>query len=217
VNKFLAEDRRKHTERYAALEGEYKVLLDNQNLTTEARDSLQGRLDDLQASQRTTEQQVEYERKQAEEKFQNVVKTEKQRADHWEDKYKTNEIQRSLQDAAVAADAFNPSHIVALLQPGTELKEGENGELVPMVKFADIDEKTGEPTETLRTPTEAVKRMRELPQIHGCLFKSNVVSGVGSGSGEAAGASSDIDYTKMTPEYYREHRAAIKSKVSQQR
>jgi hypothetical protein len=211
LNKILAEDKRKHQEKYTQLEGSYKELLQNQNLTTEERDNLQTKLSDLQAQNRTKEQQAEYERKQAEDKYENELKEARERGDHWENKFKTETVQRALLDAASGVDAFNPGHIVALLAPTTELKEIE-GELVPMVDFADIDEKTGEGVRTLCTPADAVKRMKQLPKFHGNLFKSNVVSGVGSGQGTAP--TGEIDYTNMSPEEYRKNRAAIKEQVS---
>lgn len=213
LNKILAEDKRKHQERYSTLENSYQELLQNQNLTTEERDTLKSRLEDVQKSLRTKEQQAEYERKQAEEKYQNELKTQTARASHWENLFKQETIARSLQDAAGAADAFNSNQIVGLLRPFTELKD-QDGKLTPMVDFPDIDEKTGEEVSTLRTPMDAVKRMRELPKVYGNLFKSNVVSGVGAGQG--TGPSDDhLDYANMDAETYRQHRAAIKKRLSQ--
>jgi hypothetical protein len=212
LNKFLAEDKRKHQEKFNALEGSYKELLKNQNLTKEERDSLQTRLEDLQASHRTKEQQAEHDRKKAEQKYSSELETERKRADHWESMFKTNEVQRALQDAAVGADAFNPGHIVALLAPNTQLKEDEAGNLSPMVDFVDIDEKTGEEVRTLRTPADAVKRMRELPKFHGNLFRSNVVSGVGAG--QATTGDDTIDYANLSAEDYRKNREAIKKRLA---
>lgn len=212
LNKFLAEDKRKHQERYTQLEQSYQELLQSQNLTKEDRDKLQARLEDVQKSLRTKDQQAEYERKQAEEKYQNELKTSEERASYWEGLFKKETVSRSLQDAAQASDAFNSNQIVGLLRPYTELKESE-GKLMPMVDFPDIDEKTGEEISTLRTPMEAVKRMRELPKVYGNLFKSNVVSGVGAGQGNTAD-SDNIDYSNMTSEDYRTHRDAIKKRLS---
>jgi len=70
-----------------------------------------------------------------------------------------------------------------------------------MIDFPDIDEKTGEEIKTLRTPMDAVKRMKEIPKIWGNLFKSNVVSGVGAGQGVAPGTG-EIDPTTLTSEQY---------------
>lgn len=213
LNKILADDKRKHQEKYKQLEGSYQELLENQNLTKDERDKLKARLEDVQKSQRTKEQQVEYERKQAEEKYENELKTTMEQKEYWEGLFKQETLDRSLQDAAMVADAFNPNQIVGLLKPYTELKEDE-GKFVPMVDFPDIDEKTGEEIRTLRTPSDAVKRMRDLPKMYGNLFKSNVVSGVGAGNAPGAGAADNLDYRSMTPEQYRKHRQAIKDNLS---
>jgi hypothetical protein len=84
-----------------------------------------------------------------------------------------------------------------------------------MVDFPDVDEKTGKEISTLRTPAEAVKRMKELPKVYGNLFKSNVVSGVGAGQA-STGANDSQDYSNMSAEEYRKNRAAIRNRVGQQ-
>jgi hypothetical protein len=50
------------------------------------------------------------------------------------------------------------------------------------------------------SPAAAVKRMKELAEVHGNLFKSNVVSGVGGSSGTANPGK--IDMRKLTPQQY---------------
>jgi len=211
LNKILADDKRKHQEKYGQLEQSYQDLLSNQNISEEQRKKLEERLEDVQASLRTKEQQAEYERKQSETKYEDQLKTAETRANHWEGLYKQETVVRSLQDAATGADAFNPNQIVGLLKPMTELKDIE-GKLAPMIDFPDIDEKTGAEITTLRTPAEAVKRMKELPKVYGNLFKSNVVSGVGAGQANT-GTGDNLDYANMSPEDYRKNRAAIRNRV----
>ena len=211
VNEFLAKDRRKHQEKYKALEQSMQKQLERVGNDNEERERLQRELDDLQATFRTKEQQIEWEKKQAEKKYQSDLETERKEREKWESLYKQEKIDRSLLDAASAQDAFNPTLIVDLLRPVSELKadnvEGET-KLATMINFNDIDEKTGEPIKTLRTPEDAVKRMKELPQLYGGLFRANVVSGVGAGSAEATpGANSKVDLRKLTPEQYRKIRA----------
>lgn len=212
VNRFLADDRRKHEARYKKLEQTMQSQLKNAQLNAGERQKLQQELDDLQASFRTREQQAEYERKQAEQQYQRDLKETQERAQRWESLFRSEKIDRSLLDAA-GSDAFNPTLIVDLLRPVTDLKEETNedgepsGKLVPMVNFNDVDEKTGEPIKTLRTPAEAVKRMKELPELYGGLFKSNVVSGVGAGAAEGSvGKTGKVDVTKLSPEQYRKLR-----------
>lgn len=172
---------------------------------------MQQELEDLQKAFRTKEQQAEYERKKQAEKYKTELQQASESAVKWESMYKTSIMERSLQDAAISADAFNPSQIVSLLKPMTKMVEETDdegipiGKLTPKVDFQDIDEKTGERVTTLRTPEDAVKRMRELPNLYGNLFKSNVVSGIGSGSatGGASSGKYNVDLTKLTPEQYR--------------
>ena len=82
------------------------------------------------------------------------------------------------------------------------------GEFAPVIDLLGIDTKTGEQIITRRTPEDAVKRMRELPEQYGNLFKSNVVSGIGAGSATGSGVSGhgNVDIHNMSPEQYMELR-----------
>lgn len=213
LNKFLAEDRRKHQEKYKQLEASYQNILQTKGLADDEKAKLKFEFEDLQKTFRTKEQQMEFEKKQAALKYESELNDWKQKAVRWEGAYKEQVVQTSLQDAAISGEAFNPHQIIGLLQPITELrpemdKDGkETGRLVPMIDFPDIDEKTGESIKTLRSPKDAVQRMKELPQLYGNLFKSNVVSGVGAGT--AAGGvpnNGRVDVSKLTAEQYRKIR-----------
>lgn len=213
VNRFLADDRRKHTERYKALETSYNKALQNQQLSQGERNKLEQDLADLQASFRTKEQQAEFERKRAAQKYEEELNQAKTEAQKWANLYKDSTIDRSILDAC-DSDVFHPKQILDMLKPKAQLKEEitedgkPTGRLVTFVMLDDIDEKTGEPIQTLRTPSDAVKRMREIPKLYGNQFRSNVVSGVGAGSADSAGrASGRIDPSRLTPEQYRKMRA----------
>jgi len=212
LNRILAEDKRKHKERMAQLEAQMQELSQDKSLSEEQRTAMAGQLEDLRKSFRTEKQQIEHEKAQAEERYKTELEETKARADKWENLYKEEKVVRSLQDAAAGADAFNSNQIVGLLRPMTQLKEVE-GNLQPMIDFPDIDAKTGEEIQTLRTPGDAVKRMKELPKVYGNLFKSNVVSGVGAGQADTG--TGDIDYASMTSEQYRAKREEIKRRLSQ--
>lgn len=216
VNKFLADDRRKHVEKYKKLETSYKDILADKTLANDQRAKLEGELQDLQKTFRTKGQQAEYERKQERERFTREVTDYKDSAIKWERMYKDSVIQRSLQDAAIAAEAFNPIQIVGLLRPMTQMRAATDEEgnelddqIVPKVDFPDIDEKDGRQIVTLCTPQEAVQRMKQLPEHYGNLFRANVVSGIGSGAatgGVTSGEGGRIDVTKLSPEQYRKLR-----------
>lgn len=211
VNRILADDKRKHQERMVQLEGQLETLAQDKNLSEETKKSLNEQLEDLRKSFRTKEQEIEHQKKQMESKLQGELDGIKKRADHWEKLYRDETVMRSLNDAASMAEAFNPVQIVSLLKPFTQLKESEAGGLVPMIDFPDIDEKTGEEIRTLRTPADAVQRMKALPKFYGNLFKSNVVSGVGGGQGSAL--PDKVDVAALTPEQYRKLRAESPEKL----
>jgi hypothetical protein len=211
VNRFLADDRRKHKEKLEALEGAYKEALENQTLTAEQRAKLQEQLEDVQKRFRSKEQQLEMDKKALEERYTQDTGRLKESVTIWEAKYKSSVTDRSLLDAAIANEAFNPTQVVGLLRPMTRMMENvgddgkPTGELIPMVDFPDIDTNTGDAIMTRRTPEEAVRRMKELAEQHGNLFKSNVVSGIGAGSatgGLSPGADGRVDPKKLTTEQY---------------
>ena len=216
VNKFLAEDRRRHTDKYSKLEQTYKTMLADKNLATEQRGKLESELQDLQKTFRTKAQQADYERKQVEEQLTVEMAGYKESAIKWEGMYKDSAIQRSLQDAAIGGEAFNPLQIVNLLRADTTMRPAMDAEgveipdeMIPMIDFRDKDDVTGENVTTLRSPQEAVQRMKEMPEQFGNLFRANVVSGIGAGAatgGVTSGEGGRVDVSKLTPEQYRRMR-----------
>ena len=163
-------------------------------------------LEDLRKETRTKEQQLAHEKKQLEEQYTKQLTDEKKAREEWENRYREGTVERALQDAAVSGDAFNADTVMSVLRPMTRLTEitdektGKGtGKFKVVVDFPDTDPNTGEPTVTLHTPESAVKRMKELPQIYGNLFKSGVVSGIGSSAatgGLASGGGGKIDPTE---------------------
>ena len=211
VNTFLAEDRRKHQEKLKTLEGSYETLIADNTLAEGSRQKLQSELESLQAQFRTKEQQVEHEKQQQAEEYEGRLTTATEAAEKFEGLYTNRVINDEIRAAATAEEAFNADHLVSLLRPDTKLRDvlDENGKPTgkksPMTKFMDVDIESGDPIETLRTPAEAVKRMKELPAIHGCLFRANVVSGVGQGAatgGVTPGQGATLDPSKLTTEQY---------------
>jgi hypothetical protein len=215
VNRFMAEDRRKHQTALAQMETKLQEALNDKSMTEATRKALEENLNAIQGQLRTKEQQLAHEKKQMEEVHNNETTELKKKAGFWENMYRESTVERALQDAAVKGDAFNAEQIVVLLRPMTKLlevvdeKTGKTtGKYKPMVEMSDVDPKTGEPVQMVRTPEEAVKRMKELPETYGNLFKSGVVSGIGAGvaTGGAPGGGR-IDVRKLTSQQYREIRA----------
>ncbi len=214
VNRFLAEDKRKHQTALAQVEAKLQEALADKTMTEATRKALEENLTAIQGQLRTKEQQLAHEKKQMEEVHTSEVVELKKKVQVWESLYRDSTVERALQDAAVKGDAFNAEQIVVLLRPMTKLLEvvdertgKTTGKYKPMVEMSDVDPKTGEPVQMVRTPEEAVKRMKELPDTFGNLFKSGVVSGIGAGTatGGAPGGGR-VDVRKLSPQQYRELR-----------
>lgn len=218
VNAFVAKEKRANTAALLKAEASYKQMLtETQNLSAKDRAMLEDNLNTVQGQLRTKEEQAKMERKQLEETLQTQISDAKAAAQTWETRFKTNEVDRSLQEAAVSADAFQPSQIVTLLKPLTKLVEDidpktgkSSGRYNAMVEFDDVDAE-GQPTIAVMTPKDAVKRMKQLPEIYGNLFKSGVVSGIGANSatGVGPGSNGKVDLRKLgkDPAAYRKMRS----------
>lgn len=208
VNKFLAEDRRKHQSQLKKMETRLNEVLETKGLNEQEKESLEQSLEDVRKQLRTKEEQAAHEKKKLESQYQSQLKEATESAQKWQSRYEDSTITRALQDAAVKGEAFQSSQIVTLLRSNTSLSEGEDGDNKVIVEFNDTNEKGEQVTLTL-SPDEAVERMRESPETYGNLFKSNVVSGIGGNSatgGLASGKRGKVDVTKLDPETYRKLR-----------
>jgi hypothetical protein len=216
LNRFLAEDRRKHQIQLQKMESQLNELAKSKSLTEQERQTLKENLDTIAGQLRTKEQQLTLEKRQLEEQYQAKIEESAKKAQTWEALFRDSTIDRSLQDAAVKHEAFNPAQLVTQLRPWTRVievmdeKTGKpTGKYKPVVDMPDVDATTNEQAIMTRSPEEAVKRMKEMPEQWGNLFRSNVVSGIGSSSatgGLMPGQGGKIDVRKLTPTQYREIR-----------
>jgi len=177
---------------------------------------LQENLDTIQGQLRSREQQAAQEKKELETSFQNKLATAERRAEIAEVRWRSSTIERALQDAAIEHEAYSTRQVVTLLTGMTKLVESvdertgkPNGQFKVMVDFPDKDATTGEEVMTSKTPSEAVKRMTELPEFQN-LFRKNVVSGIGGNSaigGLTPGSNGRIDVRNLTHEQFLKVRA----------
>ena len=208
-NKRTLQDQLKATEaKYSTLETSYQELLQNQNLTNDEREGLQTQLSDLQKQFRTKEQQLAFEKKQAEDAANATIDSLREASTIWEQRYTDTTIRTELQSAAVKYNAYNPDQIIVQLRGNTKLVEQVDGagkptgQLKPMVEMT-VTNDEGAPEVLQMTPDEAVAHMQKTPELWGNLFANNIREGIGSSS--ATGAMSGdgkVDHTKMTDEQY---------------
>ena len=199
-----------HQEKYKDLETRYTELLSEENLGEETRTKLTGQLEDVRKQLRTKDQEAAHQRKLLQDGHDVELTKAVKSAESWESRFRESSITRELQDAAVTHDAYEAGQIVALLRPMTKLVEvvdettnEPTGEYKTVVDFPDVDAKD-QAVMTQRTPTEAVKRMKEVVTSAN-LFRSNVVAGVGAGNatgGVTPGANGKVDVRKLSTEQY---------------
>src|SRR5208283_5000095 len=152
------------------------------------REQLAQQLEDMRKETQTKEQRLAAERKELESKLTKQLTDEKKDRDTWKSRYCEETTARALTDAAAGNDAFRPDQIVTVLKPYSRLTEivdeqGKGtGKFKVLIDFPDQDD-NGQPTTVTHTAESAVRRMKDLPQVYGNLFRSGVVSGIGSGSG----------------------------------
>jgi len=214
LNKFLADDRRKteakFKDKFDTLENSYKEALENKRLSDSDRQELETSLEDLRARHRTKEQQLAYEKKQAEEAANSRIQELEGKASQWETRYTESTITRELQSAAIAHDSYNPELIVVHLKGATALEEVTDqegkptGKLAPMVTMSIKNEDTGASESLKMTPSEAVEYMKKNPERYGGFFKNNIREGIGSNSATGGAMSGDgtVDVTKLSDAQY---------------
>ena len=220
VNRIVAADRRKLEEALKKTEKQYQDLLASQSLTEQERKALQANLEMVQGQLRSKEEQLLLEKKQVEEAYAGKLQEMERKATHFETLYRDSTIDRALQDAAVKHEAWSPSQVVALLRGQTKMLEETDpktgkltGKYKPVVEMQTLNTTTGEMETKTYTPEDAVKKMKDTPDVWGNLFKSGVVSGIGAGTatgGLTLGQSGKLSaeaITKLTQEQFREIRA----------
>jgi hypothetical protein len=220
VNSIMATEKRKAQAKIDAVE---KTLTDtlakSKGLNASDREALSAEVERLAAEKRSAEEQAAHERKQLEARYQKDLENEKKAKAEWESRYKEGTIENALQAAAVKSDAFSPDQVVTILRPLCKVvdvvdeKTGKpTGKHKVEIAFPDVDEDGNKVIRNL-APEQTTKRMKELTSLFGNLWKSGVVSGIGSGSGGGTpgrggplGAADVADVAKRSQSQYMEMR-----------
>jgi hypothetical protein len=160
----------------------------------------------VESSTRTKEQQLAHERKQAEEAYKKQLGDEKKGREHAEAMLRDSISERELLDAATSVQSFNPMQVVTILRSMTRpeiTRDPTTGRITGVKTVVDFPETGADGTEvkTPLTPKAAAQKMQALPGLYGNLFKSGVVSGLGSGS-MPSGPSGKLDVKALSPSQY---------------
>lgn len=194
VNVMMADNRRTLTKQNTELVGQLEQIKKNANLTIDERDELQVRITQIEEQYLSQEELAKRANNKQEKEWSENLKIANESSKRWESMYSSSTIDRALFDAAVEAEAIHPSQIVTLLKGTTQLVEDE-GKYSPVVKFNDKSEE-GKDVVLDLSPTETIKRMKELTDRFGNLFKGTATGGVG-GIGNADGSVSQPKFDDL--------------------
>lgn len=216
VNKFLAEDRRKREQKLKSQEEQVKKaeerlqqIASQAETTKEQKVMLEMEIEQLRASRRSEEEQRKHLEEQRKKAHENEINDLKSKMVEWEGLYKSSTIERALNDAAIAHEAFRPGQIVDLLRNRTEMKEAKDkdgnvilGQYVPMVAVQ-VTEEDGTVLTNWVEPNKAVELMKNDPDRDGNLFKNSVIAGIGGGTAPSTGSNSaKVDPNKLSDEEF---------------
>jgi len=211
VNKFLAEDRRIHK---AKIEELSKTLDTVKGMSEKERTGLTAKVEELSNALLTKEELAKKETDKIRRKHEGEINEKTKEAEIWKNRFSDSTIVRSLTDAAVSGEAFSPAQIVKMLRENATLTElvDEAGQLTGAygvrVKFKDVN-KEGKPVMLDVSPDEAIKLMKDKTAEYGNLFKSGVITGLGTGKANQAptalgGDLSFADYQKYRTQLRKE-------------
>jgi hypothetical protein len=211
LNTMMAANRKKLTQQNQELVKQLEQIKQNSQLTQEERDGLQVRITQLEEQYMSKEELSKRESQKQQKEFEGKLNNTQQELEQWRNMYSSSTIERALQDAAIEGKALHPSQIVDLLRGRTQLVEVlENGQPTgkyqTLIKFNDVNE-DGENVTLDLSPTDTIKRMKELTDKYGNLFEGTATGGVGGSRGaDGSGPSPKLDDLVSDPVKYAEWR-----------
>lgn len=190
LNSMMAENRKTLTKKNADLIEQLQNLRDQATMSTQAKEELEARIEELQTQYMSKEELTKREAEKASKNHAKEIEKITGEAQKWQNLYATSTTQRALMDAAIAGEALPQAvaQIGAILGPNTQIVEevddtGQGrGSYKTVVRFNDIDA-DGNPVILNLTPTDTIKRMKELPNLYGNLFKRDAAGGLGATGG----------------------------------
>lgn len=178
----------------------YQRLQATAKMTGEERDTLASQIKDLEGKVFSAEELAQREAKKVAAKTQQTIDGLTSERDGWKTRFEESTISRSITDAAVAHEAYNPAQISAVLRNQTRLSEikDEEGQVTgyeAIVSLASKDDK-GNPVTLELSPEKAVEQLKE-DQSYFNLFKGQTKGGLGGANSGTGGQRSLNDVSSM--------------------
>jgi hypothetical protein len=192
LNGMMAQNRKKLSQKNSELAIQLKTLGEQAKMTTEAREELEAKIEELHTQYMSKEELAKRESGKAASTHAKEIEKLTSESIAWKSRFASSTTQRALLDAALEGEAIRPPQIVSILGQSTQLVEETDaagqgiGSYKTIVKFNDTDS-DGNPITLDLTPSEAIKRMKELPTLHGNLFKGSANGGLGESNNASGG------------------------------
>jgi len=215
LNAIVARERAADKDAKAKLIQQLEEAKTKVTMTASEKEEYEKQLEELRKATMSKEEIANRERKKLEEKLTKERDDALSLSKTWQKRFEDSTIIRNLMDAAMTNEAFAPQQVVAILSPNARVVEmmdesgKPSGNYDVVVKFNDVDSKSGKPIQLELPSNEVVKRMKELSNVYGNLFKNGVSEGMGGNNGKGG---KPVDFSKMTPTEYKEHRKKMKEK-----
>jgi len=210
LNSIISTEKRKYQEQQKKALDELKALQTRASLTKEERDALDKRVEEMNNQLLTKEELSRKEKEKILNEHKKQTETLTSELKAWQNRYQDTVITAAITTAAAEAKAYSPEQVIAILRSNTTLKESvdedgkPSGKFEAIVKFSDVDSK-GKPVILDLTPTEAVKRMRDMDKYQN-LFIAEGTGGVGGNNQGRGGKDVDPAQLAKDPVAYREWR-----------
>lgn len=198
---------KKDKDKNVALTTQLKQLQSSSNLTTSEKEGLATRIEELETSMLTKDEQTAREKQQADQKHDKELKSSNSERDLWQGRFTDALIDQSLADAAVVHNAESPEQIRMMFRGAVSLDQDkdDNGKpmdsFTPRLKFMGSNPDDTEKVMPFDLPVaEAIAKIRA-DGLNKNLFKHGSTEGTGQQASGAGGKGGDPSKMPMLEDF----------------
>lgn len=211
LNDLIAAERRKEADRNKATVAELEKLKQTNGLSQQQVEDLQKQIGELEKTYMSQAELAKRDAEKQQKEYSSKLEAETKRATENESRFKNLLIKNAITSASATNDAYNPEQMLTQLSGLAKvvpvIMDGkETGDFEVKIAFPDKT-KEGQPVVLELTADETLKRMKEIPEKYGNLFKSGVSGGVGgNNNGPSGNNGTDLNSITADPDTYRKNR-----------
>lgn len=212
VNKMMAEHKRALQTQNQELVKQLEELRSSATLTQQQRDDLDARINTLQQQHLTEQQKLSLELEKVSKKYKTETESLSAEANKWKSQFTTTLVTNAILEGATKHQAASAKQMLAML--GGQVKVVEEvdekgngtGRYVPKLPLTVLDPKTKKPVQVELDVVEAIGKLREDPEYSNLFLVDGKPGFGGTNANLGGGNSASPDFSKMTPEQYKDWR-----------